>query len=310
MIIFRDIPDIALRTGSRHYSMKHDTPELVSLKFQPLIIGGMGGSGTRVVAQILEKSGVYIGSFLNAASDALLFSAFGNPHRVHWSYTRLKPYLQLFEKLHFQRGLSPVDFILLAHSFSQSAFLRKHRKVVLAACRRRTLPPTRGWGWKNPPNQYFLSQLNAHYPNCFYIHVLRHGLDMAFSANTNQLQRYGKQMDIPETAPVPVRQLQLWIKTNQNVLSFTQQHMPGRHAVIYLEELCKDPGEVISRLFTLAGLQTSVPLEQLADIVQSPESSGRFLTKDLSIFPADHLQALHQTGYQTDSILPQHVHTE
>ncbi|PLX51195.1 MAG: hypothetical protein C0613_00910 [Desulfobulbaceae bacterium] len=40
----------------------------------PWVIGGVGGSGTRVVAEIFAALGVYIGNDLNAASDNLLYT--------------------------------------------------------------------------------------------------------------------------------------------------------------------------------------------------------------------------------------------
>ncbi len=40
----------------------------------PVIIGGVGGSGTRVIAELLSKIGYYIGNDLNNASDNLLYT--------------------------------------------------------------------------------------------------------------------------------------------------------------------------------------------------------------------------------------------
>jgi len=39
--------------------------------FGPNIIGGTGGSGTRVVARIVRHGGMYIGTHLNDSEDAL-----------------------------------------------------------------------------------------------------------------------------------------------------------------------------------------------------------------------------------------------
>ena len=39
----------------------------------PVAIGGVGGSGTRVIAEILIQLGFYIGSDLNSANDNLWF---------------------------------------------------------------------------------------------------------------------------------------------------------------------------------------------------------------------------------------------
>ncbi|MDX1409058.1 MAG: hypothetical protein R3330_13010, partial [Saprospiraceae bacterium] len=43
-------------------------------KQAPVIVGGIGGSGTRVVAEILQASGVYLGTYLNAALDNVFFA--------------------------------------------------------------------------------------------------------------------------------------------------------------------------------------------------------------------------------------------
>ena len=39
----------------------------------PFVIGGVGGSGTRVFADILQKAGCYIGTRLNKAKDSQVF---------------------------------------------------------------------------------------------------------------------------------------------------------------------------------------------------------------------------------------------
>lgn len=40
----------------------------------PVVVGGVGGSGTRVIAQILMKMGFFMGSDLNDANDNLWFA--------------------------------------------------------------------------------------------------------------------------------------------------------------------------------------------------------------------------------------------
>lgn len=40
---------------------------------KPIVIGGVGGSGTRVVTAVLQELGVYIGYDLDQAMDNLLF---------------------------------------------------------------------------------------------------------------------------------------------------------------------------------------------------------------------------------------------
>jgi hypothetical protein len=40
----------------------------------PIVVGGVGGSGTRVIAQILSEIGVYFGADLNRPADNLWFT--------------------------------------------------------------------------------------------------------------------------------------------------------------------------------------------------------------------------------------------
>ena len=42
----------------------------------PLVIGGLGGSGTRVIAQLVNDLGFYLGSHLNEPLDNLWFTFF------------------------------------------------------------------------------------------------------------------------------------------------------------------------------------------------------------------------------------------
>src|SRR3954471_11566351 len=49
---------------------------LVAMRDDPVVIGGTGGSGTRVVARMLRTAGVFMGGRLNSADDALDLAEF------------------------------------------------------------------------------------------------------------------------------------------------------------------------------------------------------------------------------------------
>jgi hypothetical protein len=51
-----------------------------------------------------------------------------------------------------------------------------------------TIKKLDGWGWKEPNTYIILEKLNEYYPNMKYIHLIRNGLDMAFSENQNQVK--------------------------------------------------------------------------------------------------------------------------
>ena len=40
----------------------------------PIVIGGVGGSGTRLIAQILKELGYHLGNYLNLSEDNLWFT--------------------------------------------------------------------------------------------------------------------------------------------------------------------------------------------------------------------------------------------
>jgi len=46
----------------------------VPMKRQPVVIGGLGGSGTRTIAQLVQSLGVHMGTLLNPATDNLWFT--------------------------------------------------------------------------------------------------------------------------------------------------------------------------------------------------------------------------------------------
>ncbi|MCK4821383.1 hypothetical protein KA005_36800 [bacterium] len=60
--------------------------------FGPTVIGALGGSGTRLVSEILIHSSVYFGQDLNIANDNLLFTyLFKHPHRFAKDLDYLDP---------------------------------------------------------------------------------------------------------------------------------------------------------------------------------------------------------------------------
>ena len=91
----------------------------------PVVIVGTGGSGTRVVNQILQISRFFIGTNLNRALDNQDFG-FLLAGRVDWMRRyfpfdgrdgNAEKYLSVFEKVFFKKPLAPVDFLRLGQVF-------------------------------------------------------------------------------------------------------------------------------------------------------------------------------------------------
>ena len=169
----------------------------------PIIVGGGGGSGTRVVAEIISSCGVDIGSDLNRASDNLSFT---------YLFRRPDWYRKTLNDLDQRR-----DSIRLMHEISVGSFQNrpKQKKMLLAAGlehaiahshlhfpwsglwsfeRYRSIKSAKKsvdtWGWKEPNSHIYLQELIDYFPGMKYIHVMRNGLDMAFSPNQLQLHNW------------------------------------------------------------------------------------------------------------------------
>ena len=150
--------------------------------------------------------------------------------------------------------------------------------------------PPGPWGWKEPNTHVFLPTLNRVIPGLRYVHVVRDGLDMAFSRNIGQLRNWGCFMgfEADEDAPLPVQQLRFWIAANRVAVEYGACVMGRRFLLVSYEAFCADPERQTARLMRFLGHSAEVdPRAHVA-----PKSIGRAAEHDLSIFPADDLAAL------------------
>jgi hypothetical protein len=177
----------------------------------PVVVGGTGGSGTRLIVGLLRAVGVAMGHRVNGADDALDFVRLYDLHANAWLSGAL-------DVPGFEAGLCGA---LTAH----------------AAAR-----PGRPWGWKNPRSVYWLPLLDAAFPGLRYLHVVRDGLDMTTSANQRQLKLHGAQVLGPAMAGLPADEasLRLWTVVNLSAAEFGAG-MGGRYLRVRYEDACDDP---------------------------------------------------------------------
>ena len=57
--------------------------------------------------------------------------------------------------------------------------------------------PLTRWGWKEPNTHVILERMLNSFPQLKYIHVMRNGLDMAYSSNQQQLLLWGLPLVTP-----------------------------------------------------------------------------------------------------------------
>ena len=114
-------------------------------KSSPVIIGGVGGSGTRVVAEILDNLGFYIGNDLNPAKDNLWFLLLFK--RPRWYRKTQRDKNQIFTGLSLLSN-SMIDRTLptctelkfLMHAAFEISIFGHNYKVTVAAVGRLYMP--------------------------------------------------------------------------------------------------------------------------------------------------------------------------
>jgi hypothetical protein len=150
----------------------------------------------------------------------------------------------------------------------------------------------RAWGWKEPRSSFLLPFFHAHFPKLKFLHVVRDGRDMAYSANQNQLAKHRSALLEQSEADwaEPLQSIALWSRLNLRVADYAEQHLLGQYARIRFEDLCREPVETIRHIFEFFGLEGDA--ESLARLeVSSPGSLGRWRHQE----PAT-VEALHRVG--------------
>lgn len=284
----------------------------------PIAVGGVGGSGTRVVAEILKRVGIYMGSDLNPSNDNLWFTLLLK--RPSWfirnaekNESEIYRGLSIFEKLMTGRSLSSGDlaFILQAgvdiamrghdHIHSGRGMWAFKRVFNMLKKRKSHFPANTAWGWKEPNTHIFIRYLVTHFKQLKYIHVIRHGLDMAYSNNQAQLFNWGRLFGvIPDSSiSLPKASLQYWIKANKQAIDLGQRLLGNKFLLLNFDRLCLNPSAEIDRLLDFVEIdKASVAINNLVALPRMPKSFGRYKGSDMSVFSNNEIEAVREMGFE------------
>lgn len=281
---------------------------LVRTTFAPVAVGGVGGSGTRVVAAMLERLGFYLGDDLNEAVDNLWFTLLfkyrevlalpdaaikelygvlagamtGEIHPAPGTVARLADLTKMG-----RAGLHDRDWLGLR---LDSLIARLGDGMASPA-------PPRAWGWKEPNTHIVLDRLDRLVPGLRYIHVARNGLDMALSGNQNQLRLWGPLV-LSDTGATPRASLAYWRWAHERILKIGSRMGPRFYFLNY-DNMCIDKNAEIERLLGFLGTEISPALvENLAAMVDAPRSVGRHSQVPLASFDASDVRFVASLGFR------------
>jgi len=146
------------------------------LQASPLLVIGMHRSGTRLLAEILDKLGVFMGADRQADSESVTFMLIneGILHQcgAFWSEPMSAHFV--LAQPEFQEHIAASARETLAAQLPNYLGQSGLRPGSTAG----EMPP---FGWKDPRNTFTLPVWKQVFPNLRTIHVTRHGVDVAAS---------------------------------------------------------------------------------------------------------------------------------
>jgi hypothetical protein len=270
-----------------------------------LAVGSLGGSGTRVVADLLSAMGVFMGIKLNESSDNLLFTLlFKNPvwfatatqDQIHYR-------LHLFEKMTtgVKLNLTEKRDLFQISIRAEHVSIRTSLSTLLASLDSTSERTVNSWGWKEPNTQLFIEHLSTYFSSFKYIQVIRHGLDMAFSSNRQQVQNWSHLFDLDKldkSKNSNVLQLDYWIKSNQYVIETGRRLLGPNFYLLNYDQLCQNPRQEIAALCAFLAIHPSAAQQQtLINMVHVSPSTNRYKQRDLTVFSREQLAQVQALGF-------------
>jgi Sulfotransferase family len=215
------------------------------------VIGGTGGSGTRVIAQIVHATGRFMGAKVTEDTlDAVPLA------RFDWTHGR--------------------DILSGRAAVSSVAAFRRALARHLSGH-----DPQRPWGWKHPHSYLLLPFLAEHCPELLFVHVIRDGRDIALSGNQNQVGHYG-DIALGPAEPSPARSLRYWAWANTRSADEGSRLLGERYLLLRLEDLCADPESEVPRLLRFARYTGPEPYSAITRLITRPPTIGRWRTSALA----------------------------
>jgi len=287
----------------------------------PVVVGGVGGSGTRLIADILMELGYYIGSDLNESLDNLAVTLLFK--RPHW----YKKKIACIES-HVCRGLNILTRTMTEqkpsilnpaeiHYFLDAVlYMYRHghdhlgngkgtwaiqRAINVLKYKNINAVRRVGWGWKEPNSHIYLHWLYRYYPEMKYIHLIRNGLDMAYSSNQAQLHNWGFIWGIDQERIEHEPQwasLEYWIQANRHAINVGRTMSSRKFMVLNYDHLCESPMDELLRLFAFLEVDiASIALDYYSNKIRMPKTIGRHRQFDGSVFEKRQVDCVREMGF-------------
>jgi hypothetical protein len=223
----------------------------------PVAVGGVGGSGTRLVAQWLGELGFHTGEDLNDAHDNLWYSLLFKRRDLLLAPAHE---LRALQQVFLARLAGTLEVTPEVRALVEGAAATPHPKYAAgwlaerAASFLRDPTPHERWAWKEPNTHVLVEQFLALEPRLRYVHLDRNGLAMAYSRNNQQVRLWGPVLLGREVDAEPRDKLAYWCAAHRRMSAIAEQH-DGRVLMVRFESLLEDPTAVLARIAAFAGVE-------------------------------------------------------
>jgi hypothetical protein len=241
----------------------------------PVLIGGVGGSGTRVVAELLMAMGFFLGDNLNKSNDFMGSSLMPEIRKLMHRYS--------------------VKTNKVINHYINTELLEIKRVISSGFVGHSTYC---GWGWKIPTNFFILNNVNTCFPEARYVHVIRHGLDMAYSSNQNQLHNWGFYFNVfvKNYASLAHASLKYWLEANHYAINQGILLMSNRFHVVNYDDLCDDPLNTIAELARFLKVDQK-KIKKLATLIHPSASRLVCRQERAKVFSQEDIDAVQAFGF-------------
>jgi len=279
------------------------------LKLSPIVVIGMHRSGTRLLVEVLDKLGVFMGADRQADSESVAF-------------------MLINESILHQCGAfwsEPMSAHFVLAEPETAEHLAVSAREALAAQLAKYAGPS-GWhleagtkefpafGWKDPRNTFTLPVWKQVFPNLRTIHIVRHGVDVAASL----AHRHAAALRAATGEPVPsaltvIRDHALGVLSSRRgwtiaeALTMWEQYVEkgrqesaalGERALeVRYEDLLTQPEQVIPTLATFCGVPAPVQHGALLDGLEPGRAFAFRRDPKLVAFARSARRILERYGY-------------
>jgi hypothetical protein len=268
----------------------------------PVVVGGIGGSGTRLVARILNSYGYFLGSDMNDSLDNLWFTLlFKRLEILSCSSDEYADLCDIFRRVMTGYGLSleqreRIRYLAVTGREEHDVTWLQARVNTLLA-HQAYLAVDQPWGWKEPNTHIVLEHLIDQFPGMRYIFLSRHGLDMALSGNQNQPRMWGASLMGEPYSDTPRYLLRYWCFVHRRVQNIGAT-MGDRFLFLKYDDVCLHKETSLAQLNAFLGLDDDASAKIMPNLVSPSPSIGRYRFRSREEFNKDDIAYVESLGYE------------